>query len=612
MAVHSNDRDLTDLLSLVESGKAQLPDFQRSWVWDDDKICKLIESISSGFPMGAAMFLETGGGTVRFTHRTFTGVNQSTAVAPDYLVLDGQQRLTTLFQVFKSQDAVLTCQPTSREKKIKRYYYLDIRKALDPNEDRLDAIISINEKKIRTDNIGRDIILNLTTTEQEYKELMFPLNITLTSSEIRKWERGLARYHGEDILDLFDRFDAEVLSNIISYKIPVITVSKDTSKEAVCQIFENVNTGGVKLTVFELVTATFAADEFNLRDDWENISKTFTNSKQGDLLKVVENTNFLTAMALLVSYRQSKRGTGVVSCKKRDVLKLELSDYKANRDVLVSGFIKAANFLINQGVFSAQNLPYTSQLVPLAAIFAYAEIANINLAIQTNKDIISQWYWCGVFGELYGGANESRYVLDIVGVFDQIAGNGIPDTVTRASFQPRRLLTMQTRNSAAYNGVMGIILQDSPLDFMSADKMDIATYLDESTDIHHIFPRNYCEQQGYDSLKWNSVINKTPIYASTNRSIGGRAPSEYIGTMANKGLTQLQMCEAISSHKIDYDILKADDFDGFIIDRAIRLLNRIEQAMGKAIAGRDSEDTIKAFGKPLVTATIPDSSVSQS
>lgn len=612
MAVHSNDRDLSELLNLVNCGKAQLPDFQRSWVWDDEKICKLIESISSGFPMGAAMFLETGGSSVRFTHRTFTGVEQSNAASPDYLVLDGQQRLTTLDQVFMSQDAVQTCLPTSREKKIQRYYYLDIKKALDPNEDRLDAIISINEKKIKTDNIGRDVILDLSTTEQEYKHLMFPLNITLTSSEIRNWERGLVRYHGDGILDLFDRFDNEILANITRYKIPVITVSKDTSKEAVCQIFENVNTGGVKLTVFELVTATFAADEFNLRDDWDNISKTFINSKQGDLLEDVENTTFLTAMALLTNYKRYKVGAGVVSCKKRDVLKLELSDYKANRDILVSGFIKAANFLINQGIFSAKNLPYTSQLVPLAAMFAYAEEVGINLAIQTNKETIAKWYWCGVFGELYGGANETRYALDIVGVFDQLAGKGEPDTVIKASFQPRRLLTMQTRNSAAYNGVMGLILQDSPLDFMSANKMDIATYLDESTDIHHIFPRNYCEQQAYDSLKWNSVINKTPIYASTNRSIGGRAPSEYIGTMANKGLTQLQMCEAITSHKINYDLLKTDDFDEFIIDRAIRLLDRIERAMGKAIAGRDSDDTIKAFGQALTTTTIPDSSALQS
>lgn len=60
MAILSNDTNLSDLLNQVESGKAQLPDFQRSWVWDDLKICKLIESITSGYPMGAGMFLETG------------------------------------------------------------------------------------------------------------------------------------------------------------------------------------------------------------------------------------------------------------------------------------------------------------------------------------------------------------------------------------------------------------------------------------------------------------------------------------------------------------------------------------------------------------------------
>ena len=66
MAVESHDKKLEDLLKMVEEGKAQLPDFQRSWVWDDTKICKLIESITSGFPMGAAMFLANGGEHIRF------------------------------------------------------------------------------------------------------------------------------------------------------------------------------------------------------------------------------------------------------------------------------------------------------------------------------------------------------------------------------------------------------------------------------------------------------------------------------------------------------------------------------------------------------------------
>ena len=95
---------------------------------------------------------------------------------------------------------------------------------------------------------------------------------------------------------------------------------------------------------------------------------------------------------------------------------------------------------------------------------------------------------------------------------------------------------MQTRNSAAYKGVMALILQDSPLDFMTGHRMDIASYIDEDADIHHIFPQTYCEKNNLPRIKWNSVINKTPIYASSNRSIGGHAPSTYIGTMANKGL----------------------------------------------------------------------------
>ncbi|WP_301856121.1 DUF262 domain-containing protein [uncultured Duncaniella sp.] len=596
MSVYSNDTDLAALLQSIEDGKIQLPDFQRDWVWDDDKICKLIESIASGFPMGAAMFLETGNPAVRFTYRKFTGAEQSTIDNPDKLVLDGQQRLTTLFQVFKSNGATIVNGSKNREK---RYYYLDIREALNPNKSMLEAVVSIPENKILTENIGRSVKLDLSTREAEYQNMMFPLNIVFSPNDVMDWIFGVMPY-GDDNVALAKDFHGKILKGITTYKIPVITLSKDTSKEAVCQIFENVNTGGVKLTVFELITASFAADEYDIRKDWEAISAKF--AERSDILRAVSSTNFLTAMTLLASYKRFAQtpDNAVVSCKKRDVLKLTLADYKTGHDALVSGFLKAADFLVHQGVYTWVDLPYSSQLIPLAAIFAYADMAGVNLSIQTNRDILSRWYWCGVFGEQYGAANETRYVLDMVGVFNQIKDGTIPDTVARANLQPGRLLTMQTRNSAAYKGVMALILQDSPLDFMSGNKMDVATYLDECTDIHHIFPQNYCAAR-YDSLKWNSVVNKTPIYASTNRSIGGRAPSEYIRTMANKGLSEAQIREAITSHKISYDLLAADDFENFIIDRATKLLDRIELAMGKSISGRDSEETIKFFGKSLIS-----------
>jgi hypothetical protein len=399
---------------------------------------------------------------------------------------------------------------------------------------------------------------------------------------------------------LFRDFSQKILRPIQEYQMPVIQLTKETPKEAVCQIFENVNTGGVPLTVFELVTATFAADEYDLRDDWNRICQLFKDKKL-TVLKDITGANFLAAMTLLVTYKKSLTDKIAVSCKKRDILRLNLDDYKANHDALVSGFESAAAFLSHQGIYSERDLPYSTQLIPLAAIFAFDNEKKEKRAflLGQNLDLLAKWYWCGVFGELYGGANEARFALDIANIFEWISGGNQPDTVTRSNFQPTRLLSLQTRNSAAYKGVMATIMQDSPLDFMSGNKMDIASYLDEDTDIHHIFPQAYCESQKYPIRKWNSVINKTPIYASTNRSIGGRAPSEYIKTMKNKGLSDELVVSAISSHKIDYHLLSTDNFNGYFVDRAKKMLDRIEKATGKTIAGRDSEETIKEFGCEL-------------
>lgn len=605
MAVESHDKKLDDLLKMVEEGKAQLPDFQRSWVWDDSKICKLIESITSGYPMGAAMFLANGGEQIRFKYRKFEGVESTEDVIPEWLVLDGQQRLTTLYQVLKSKKATITRLETNRDATIKRFYYLDIKKCLDPEADRLDAVISVSEKKQLTTDIGRVVTLDLSTREKELDNMMFPLNITFSTPDVMNWMMQLHNHYGHnpEIISLFQDFYTKVLLLIQAYTMPVIQLDKETPKEAVCQIFENVNTGGVPLTVFELVTATFAADGHELRKDWETVKKTFSSKVNGELLREITGANFLAAMTLLVSYyKRIASGDDervAVTCKKRDILKLDLVDYQKHHDALVKGFCESADFLVHQGIYRSRDLPYSSQLIPLAAIFAYDNANKKLLNLGPNKDLLAKWYWCGVMGEMYGGANEARFALDILGIFRWMDGGEMPDTVYRSNIQPTRLLTMQTRNSAAYKGIMALILLDRPLDFMTGNSMDIASYIDEDADIHHIFPQAYCEKQELPKIKWNSVINKSPIYASSNRSIGGHAPSIYIGTMANKGLDQQKIREAIVSHKVNYDYLAADDFDAYFIDRAKLLLNRIEKATGKTISGRDSEETIREYGVSL-------------
>lgn len=352
------------------------------------------------------------------------------------------------------------------------------------------------------------------------------------------------------------------------------------------------------LTVFELVTAIYASDGFNLREDWSDIQKEFKSLKV-DLLKKMEPHYFLMAMSLLVSYQNNLISGSSVTCKKRDILKMVLKDYTSNRDALVQGFKLANNFVVHLGIYATRDLPYETQLIPLAAIFAFDETHGKILNMPNAKEKLTHWFWCGVFGELYGGANETRFATDIVGVLSWISDGNEPDTVVRSSFNAIRLLSLTTRNSAAYKGIMALILKESPLDFMTGQKMDVASYLNENTDIHHIYPEVQCQNASFPANKWNSVINKTPIYASTNRSIGGRLPSEYIKTMANKGLSDQQIDNALVSHMINPTLLRSDDFFSYITDRATRILNCIEKAMGKAVSGRDSEEIKREFGQAI-------------
>lgn len=123
--------------------------------------------------------------------------------------------------------------------------------------------------------------------------------------------------------------------------------------------------------------------------------------------------------------------------------------------------------------------------------------------------------------------------------------------------------------------------------------MSLATYTQEYTDIHHIFPQHYCEKNGIDRARWNSVINKTPIYARTNRIIGGNAPSQYLSSLErNHGSDRAQLNASLESHQIDVEAIRADDFDTYFIKRQQALLNLIEKATGKEVSGREDPQAI--------------------
>lgn len=607
----TNPVPLKSLLDSGDKGILQLPDFQRSWVWAEDRILGLIASVSRGFPIGALMTLQTKVDEDIFARRPLEGApTHAKAAVPGELLLDGQQRMTSLYQSCMRQQVVQTITPS--KKLVRRWFYIDIGKALHDEGSREDAILAVPEDRRIKTNFDRDIKLDLSTPELEYQNLVFPLNRVF---DWDTWQDEFGDYWIEkgqpDQRLVFRRFKNQVLQNFTDYQVPVISLSRDTSYEAVCLVFEKVNTGGKPLDAFELLTAMYAARGEKLRDYWlgpdgksglQHRLATCGRAAEQEVgvLAKVASTDFFQAISLLhtKNVRRDKAAAGAkeselpaVRATRQSLLALPVEAFVKYRDVVEEGFKKAAKFLRTQYIHRVFDLPYQTQLVPLAAILAELADKAEHAAIQAK---LARWYWCGVFGELYGSAVESRFARDIVEVPDWLDGGLEPSTVQEGILRADRLSTMRTRQSAAYKGLNALLMREGAKDFRSGQGYDLTVFFDEGVDIHHIFPKAWCEANSKSPKDYDCVINKTPLSYRTNRIIGGDAPSKYLQRLAagkkrSSGQYEVPPLETavldqyLKSHCISPELLRADDYEGFLAQRRKALLQLVANATGHSV-----------------------------
>jgi len=594
MPFDSPDVKLSELLGDVRTGKTQLPDFQREWKWDSDRISSLLASVSLGYPVGVLMMLEVGGDGPRFKSRPISGVDEG-SVLPEKLMLDGQQRTTSLFQALASGQPVDTTD--AKGKKLKRWYYIDMAKALDLDWDREETIVAVPEDKILRRDFGRGVEADFSSLENECRAEMFPLWRALDVSLLMAWQNEYNSHHGKgpgEAAKRFQRFYDEILNNFVQYTVPVIVLKKETPREAVCTVFEKVNTGGVVLNVFELLTATFAAapEGFRLNDDWKARRAKLVVKPA---LAKLESTDFLQAVSLVVSHRRRDAwdrtdGAPAVSCRRKDILRLSLQEYKGVADAVTEAFEWVAQFLAFDKIFRADDVPYRTQMVPLAAMRV---LVGPGLEDYAADKKLRQWFWCGVLGESYGGSIETRFARDVEQVPAWIEGGEVPRTVYDASFEASRLETLRTRNSAAYKGIYALLMKGGARDWMKAADIDTATFGELAIDIHHIFPRRWCDDHDVDFGRRDSIVNKTPLSSDTNRRIGGRAPKTYIETIKAKGEhTDGELSALLADHLIDFEALAGDDFELHYARRRQLLIELVEGAMGKEVRRDDLEGGI--------------------
>ena len=613
MSVEMQQPTITELLKDIKSGRIQLPDFQREYRWDVERIRELLVTVLKGHPMGVVMVLQTGSDHVRFKPKPLTGVVQggdgcrecetrfmarpdTTVTAPDYLLLDGQQRLTSLFQSLSGDGIVHSADDKGKLRHVR--YFLDVELALGDDGDQSEAIVAMPADGIERTNFGRDVVRDCSTLEGQIRHGRLPVTAIFDDSAISWMIEWIKPDSSRNLL--FQRLQSEVFLPMKAYQVPGIELVKSTSRGAVATVFEKVNTGGLALDTFELLTATFAGDpsgqsddgsDFRLVDDWKKTKEIIDRHPS---LGGFQRVFFLQAVTLLAT--QARRRDDVAegklkprptSARRDDILRLELSEYRTWADRVREALPWVAHFLTEQHIHSDRFVPYATQCVPLT-------VARVLLGDEADKHAvkqrIQQWYWCGVLGEQYGSTTETKFARDVDQLPDwalaAVDGRSAtqPETVTGASFAETRLLTLRTRLSAAYKGVYALQMRGGCKDWLYDKDIDHASYNEMSVDIHHIFPKKWCETHAIDDARRESIVNKTPLGRKTNILISANSPSIYVPMLEERsGLTPDAMDSLLRGHHIDSITLRGADFDTFFSARLEALVALIESAMGKPV-----------------------------
>ncbi len=551
----TNPRALKELLAEIHNRTTVLPDFQRDFVWEPGATQELVVSIANNYPAGSILRVRDAKRV--FAAREFDGAPELHGTKHTFLVLDGQQRLTSLYQAFYGVG--------------EHRYYLDVGKLLEG----LDFEESIFHMRATTKWVRRREDFEL-----QAQELLLPLSVLRGGAgDFGKWTRKVARRLDDkkrvELEDKLDDIEDRWIKTIDDYHFPVVTLSDQTEPDALCTIFETLNRTGVKLSVFELLTARFWPQDINLRQLWEE-----AKSKHR-AIEHFEVDPYYVLQGISLACRKAP------SCKRSDVLNMTPSNIHDWWDRVVDGLALGLEILRDDcKVMLPKWLPYQTILPPLAAILARLG-ASKSAAAGARREKVKQWFWCVVFGQVYESAPNSKSAKDVVEVGQWLDGGATPESVGSFRFDPRALRDVTPRQRSIYRGAMCLTLGagSGARDFHTQAVITGKLMEEQGIDDHHIFPAAHLGRLGAPARQRDCVLNRTLIDRTTNQMISDRAPSDYLGDI--RKTPGFPFDAVLASHCLPTgkeSPLLADDFERFLTWRQDRLWQEIQRVTGASVA----------------------------
>lgn len=469
---------IASLLSDVAKGNIKIPVFQREFVWSDEQIMSLLDSIYHGYPVGSLLLWST---KERLSHERNVGGFRLPETPEDYpvnYVLDGQQRLTTLYGVFNSANETTSPELATRFSVA----------FLPRTEEFVHASVADS-----TDSI---LLRNVLDTSKLLAEL----------ERFEDIERGT-------IAGLTERFK--------DYEFPVVTI-KDRSNQEVCRVFQRINSSGTSLSTLELLAAWTWSEEFDLRQEIEGLLDRLSD-------KGYEELGETQVMRCLTAMVADDIDTDALVDLPPERLVAAMSKLKQALSAAID-FLDA-EMKIKNVVF----LPFPIMIVPLARFFA--DNLNPNHAQRT---ALRKWFWNCSFTQRYK-AGTNKAVLEDLTLMRQLAAGDRPFDGLSATVD-RSLFTKTWRiNSTAAKATICLLAQFDPRTFFTGAPVSLDTSLAayNSREFHHVYPKAFLANDGIPFHEANVIANVCMLSAEDNRKISDRSPAAYFQDIpdAHKAVT---------------------------------------------------------------------------
>lgn len=590
-AQKTDHKSLNKILEMISEGKFKIPDFQRDFEWKPWDISNLMKSIFSDYYIGNLLLWK--GSEDNFKKLSCEPIyGRSGLGTPEYIVLDGQQRLTAMHYAFLAPDAPLP------NRKKPALYFLDIEKLVDEDAD--DAVTY--------EWSGPKTQALLDDEEAQFERHKFPLKIMSqnnghalyqwTDGYEKYWKKQLKKLSKKDTGELSEKRQKKAKSKLAvakksvenasefkdlairvlnNYQIAYIELADDIPVPKVCDIFTQINSRGVRLDIFDLLNAMLVPENIQLKLLWREAEDRlkFASSDKMNVyvLQVMSmiKQNYCSPKYLYFLLPDHKKAIRDADGQRSDtVLVKDAGEFRELWAMSVKCIEQSLKLIGNAqeyGVTSSKYLPYVSIIPVFSAIQSHIKTLAPDLQMAAQEKA-KAWYWASVFLNRYSGSVESTAARDFSDfkkwVHDESSAPYIVGEF-RSRFRELDLAKELKRGSSVYNGVFNLLVLEGARDWYTGAIPDRDTL-----DDHHIVPASWGKEQKLGA-KINTILNRTPLTSDTNRKfIRNRLPNEYLPELIENN-TQEKVADILRSHFISEAALKVllredfsvDDFEEF-------------------------------------------------